>query len=41
MGLSLDPMPDPLDSTSCQCADLPVGPGHCVLCPDGGLGFPK
>ena len=34
-------MPDPLGSTTCQCADLPVGPGRKVLRPDGGLGFPK
>ena len=34
MGLPLDPMPDPLGGTSCQRADLPVGPGHCVHCPD-------
>ena len=24
-----------------QLSDLPVGPSHCVLCPDGGLGFTK
>ena len=32
-GLSLDPMPGPLGSTSCQVAALPVEPGRCMLCP--------
>ena len=34
-------MSAPHGGTSGQCADLLVGLGQRVYCPDGGLGFPK
>ena len=34
-------MHDLFGGTSCQCADLPVGPVQSVLCADGGLSFPR
>ena len=34
-------MPDLFGGTSCQCADLPVGPAQSILCVDGGLSFPR